>query len=89
MEGEQAENQAELQVNWLRRRNLYDFGRVEIIEATDEEVERFAVQVGNDTDEWRKPRYKQMPCIVSAQCRLSENTLRILDRMFGEVRVEV
>jgi hypothetical protein len=89
MEAERAENQAELRVNWLRRRNLYDFGRVEIIQATDEEVERFAVQVGNDTDEWRKPRYKQMTCIVSPQCRLSENTLRILERMFGGVRVEV
>jgi hypothetical protein len=88
MEAEQAESQAELRVNWLRRRNLYDFGRVEIIEATDEDVERFAVQVGNDTDEWRKPRYEQMSCVVSAQCQLSANTLRILERMFGEVKVE-
>ena len=88
MEAEQAENQTELRVNWLRRRSLYDFGRVEIIEATDEDVERFAVQVGNDTDEWRKPRYEQMSCVVSAQCQLSENTLRILERMFGAVKVE-
>jgi hypothetical protein len=75
-------------VNWLQRRSLFDFSRVEIIQATDEEVERFAVQVGNDTDEWRKPRYEQITCVVSAQCRLSENTLRILERMFGEVKVE-
>lgn len=87
-ETELIKEQDNLRVNWLQRRDLFDFGRVEIVQATDEDVERFAVQVGNDTDEWRKPRYEQMPCVVSAQCRLSENTLRILERMFGEVKVE-
>lgn len=88
MEAELVERQARVRVNWLRRRSLFDFHWVEIVQASDEEVERFAVQAGNDTDEWRKSRYAQMPCVVSAQCRLSENTLRILERMFGEVKVE-
>ena len=74
-----------LRVNWLTRRTLFDFDRVEISRATDEDVERFAVQVGNDTDPYRKPRYKRMRCIVRCASDLSENTLRILERMFGQV----
>jgi hypothetical protein len=75
-----------LHINWTYRRALFDFSRVVILQATDEEVERFAVQVGNDTDPYRKPRYAKMPCAISAQCQLSKNTLRILDRAFGEIR---
>jgi HEAT repeat protein len=71
--------------NWLVRRRLFDFDRVAILAAADEEVERFAIQVGNDTDEWRRKRYKRMVCAVARQCALSENTLRILRSTFGEV----
>jgi HEAT repeat protein len=74
-----------LRGNWLKRRAVFDFDRVEIVAATDEEVERFAIQVGNDTDEWRQKRYKKMACQVAADCALSENTLRILRSTFGEV----
>lgn len=77
-----------IRINWLTRRTLFDFDRVEIIQATDEDVERFAVQVGNDTDTFRQPRYKQMRCIVAPDCQLSENTWRILQRFFGEVERE-
>lgn len=74
-----------LRINWLARRTLFDFDQVEIIQATDEDVEHFAVQVGNDTDPVREPRYRQMKCIVGPECRLSENTLRILQHTFGLV----
>jgi hypothetical protein len=74
-----------LRVNWLKRRAVFDFDRVEIVAATDEEVERFLIQVGNDTDEWRVPRYKRMTCTVAPQCTLTENTLRILRRTLGRV----
>ena len=74
-----------LRVNWLIRRTLFDFDRVEIIQATDEEVERFAVQAGNDTNPWRQQRYQQVQCLVGPSCHLSQNTLRILERMFGTV----
>jgi hypothetical protein len=79
-----------LRVNWLQRRELFDFDHVEIVRASDEDVERFAVQVGNDTDPYRKPRYRQMACFIGAECALSENTLRVLDHTFGQVvgRVE-
>jgi hypothetical protein len=74
-----------VRINWLMRRTLFDFDEVEILAATDEEVERFAVQVGNDTDPSRKMRYQQMRCTVGPDCRLSENSVRILKRTFGEI----
>lgn len=76
-----------LWVNGLRRQTLFDFDWVEIEQASDEEVERFAVQVGNDTDIVRQPGYKRMRCIVSSTCHLSDNTLKILDSVFGQVRL--
>lgn len=75
-----------IHVNWLTRRSLFDFDAVAIIRASDEEVERFAVQVGNDTDEVRTGRYPRMRCVVYEQSGLSENSLRILRRTFGEVK---
>jgi len=54
-------------------------------QAEDEDVGRLSIQVGNDTDDFRQPHYKSMPCRVSPQCVLSENTLRILRSTFGEV----
>lgn len=78
----------QIRVNWSARRELFDFDTVEILNATDEEVERFAMQVGNDTDELRQPRYKEITCLVNPQCGLSENSLRILRRMFGRVVIK-
>ncbi len=72
-----------LRVNWLIRRGLFDFDRVEIIQAADEEVERFAVQVGNNTDPVQKAAYPRMSCSIAADCNLSENNRRILARLFG------
>ncbi len=71
-------------INWLAQRELFDFHSVEIVRATDEDVERFAVQVGNDTAPFRQPRYRQMRCVVAPECGLSENSLRILGSIFGE-----
>ena len=72
-------------VNWLRRRTLFDFDRVEIVQALDEEVERFAVQIGNDTYEPRRRRYARMTCLIKAGCQLSENSVRVLNQVFGRV----
>ena len=76
-----------LTVNWLQGRTLFDFDIVEIIQATDEEVERFAVQVGNDTDPVRQSLYKEMRCLISPNCQLSDNTTRVLQRTFGSVKI--
>jgi len=75
-------------VNWFQGDSLFDFNRVEIISATDYDVEKFIIQVGNDLDFFRKPRYQKIPCTVKPGCDLSDNTLRILKRTFGEVTVE-
>jgi hypothetical protein len=74
-----------LTANWLIRRKLFDFDEVHIIRATDEDVERFAVQIGNDTDEIRKQRYPKMHCNISTDCQLSANTRRILQHTFGQI----
>lgn len=77
--------QDQLKVNWSERGSLFDFDEVVIIHATDEEAERFAIQVGNDTDPFRKSRYPTMRCKIAPTCELSENTLKILGRMFGKL----
>lgn len=74
-----------LRLNWLQRRSMFDFDRVEIIKAGDQEVERFAIQVGNDTDPFRRPRYLRMSCVIGPDCHLTKNTLRVLRSMFGQV----
>ncbi len=76
-----------LYANWSLHRTMFDFDRVEIINATDEDVERFAIQIGNDTDPIRKPRYEQMQCHINPECRLSKNTIRILESIFGSVEI--
>jgi len=83
MDTERVQQDRTWRVNWLARRALFDFDEVEIVQATDEDVERFAVQVGNDTDEFRRSRYREMACKIVSDCGLSENTLRILKSTFG------
>ncbi|MCP4397867.1 MAG: hypothetical protein GY801_11295, partial [bacterium] len=83
MDIERVQQDSALRVNWLIRRALFDFDEVEIVRAGDEEVERFVVQVGNDTDDFRRPRYREMSCKIAPDCRLSENTFRILTSTFG------
>ena len=74
-----------LRVNWLTQRRMVDFDSVEIVQASDEQVERMAMQVGNDTDPLRRLSYSRMRCRVASPCQLSENTRRILGRTFGQV----
>ncbi len=88
MRMEQSEQNGNLWINWLSNRRLFDFSEVQIRQATDKEVEGFAVQVGNDTDKKRKKRYRQMQCTISADCELSENTMRILEHTFGQLKIE-
>jgi hypothetical protein len=76
-----------VRVNWLRRETLCDFDRVEIIQTTEYEVERLCIQVGNDTDTFRQPRYRRMACIVAPQYDLPQSALNMLKRTFGEVSV--
>ncbi len=74
-----------LRGNWLVYRSLIDCAEVEIINATDEDIERFTVQVGNDTDPLRMPNYEQMRCLIGCNCHPSKNAMRILQHQFGQV----
>jgi hypothetical protein len=73
------------QVNWLVHRRMFDFEGVELIRASEVEVEKFAVQVANNTDSQQKVTYRRMACQVGPDCRLSPNTLKLLSRLFGKV----
>lgn len=86
LEAERVLHEDVLRVNWSVRRRLFDFDHVEIISATDEEIERFAVQVGNSTDPVQKSTYRKMTCIVAPTCDLSKGSQRILNRLFGNVK---
>ena len=74
-----------LYVNWSIIQTMFDFDRVEIINATDEDVERFAIQVGNDTDPTRESGYRRMYCYINSKCKLSKNSIRILENTFGQI----
>lgn len=81
------ETETMIRVNWLSHRKVFDFDKVEIYQVMDKEAELFAIQMGNDTDPIRCSRYKTMICDLAADCKLSENTMRILQRTFGEVMI--
>ncbi len=68
-------------VIWVK----FDRQGIEIIDATDKQIEQFAIQAGNDTDPYRQPRYKKLTCQIAAESRLTENTIRILESTFGQV----
>ncbi|MEM7028785.1 MAG: hypothetical protein AAF629_04270 [Chloroflexota bacterium] len=79
------EGEGALRVHWLASKRLHDFDQVEVIQATDKEVEQFAMMLGNDTDSVRRTQYAQAVCTISPDCDLSENTIRILKRTFAQV----
>ncbi len=87
MTAEQSQQKRNLRINWLVHRAPFDFDAVEIAHASDEDVERFAVQIGNDTDPLRRRRYPKIRCLVAPEARLSMNTLKILRKTFGQVEV--
>jgi hypothetical protein len=74
--------------NWLLHRQSFDFDEVYIRRASDEDVEHFAVQVGNDTDPLQQPRYAAMRCLIWPDAGLSDNSLKILQRTFGRVEIK-
>lgn len=76
------ETKDELRVNALKHDKMFDFDEIEIRQATDQEVERFVVRAGNEIDDFRKSRYKDVRYTVAPTCELSDNTHRILKQMF-------
>jgi hypothetical protein len=86
MAADQIEEGRERRVNWLHYRQMFDFDEVRILRADDEAVERLAMQMGNDTDPHREGQRRATVCLVSPDCRLSENTWKILQRTFWQVK---
>lgn len=88
MTTEYLQRNGRIQINWFHSRQLFDFEQVEIVNTTDEDVERFAVQVGNDTDVSRNKHYKRMICVVSSDCKLTDNTQKVLKQTFGQLEIK-
>lgn len=86
MPKETLQRNKQMMVNWLTYLRPFDFTQVEIHNAGDEDVERFVMQMGNDTDLVRQAGYKVVPVFISSTCQLSPNTRRILAKQFGDVQ---
>ena len=76
-----------LRLNALQAAPLIEFDRVEIIRATDRQVEGFLIALGNDSDRQRQAHYRRATCIIGPNAGLSENTVRLLERQFTQVDV--
>ena len=72
----------DIKVNWFKHKQLFDFDEVMIVDAKDEDIEKFAVMVSNDVDEIRRKKYKDVTCKISKTCDVSDNTKRILENIF-------
>ena len=81
-EGEDLFQNDAVKGDWQKHGQIFDFDSVEITDATDEQIERFLIQVGNDMDNSRRRRYRKMPCVVTDKLMLSDNTLRNLQNIF-------
>jgi len=80
-----AERTGYLRVNVLLDQPLFEFERVEIIKATDHQVERFVMLLANDDDAGRQAHYSRAICLLGPQVALSQNTLRLLAHTFASV----
>ena len=61
---------------------------MEIVQASEYELEHRCRLVGNDTDYLRWSLYRSMACMVDPQSGLSESNLNMLNLTFGKVAVE-
>lgn len=74
-----------LKINWFKHKKLFDFNWVEIFQASDEDIERFCIQIGNDGDRIRRKNYKRMFCFIREGCNLKLETINMLKNTFREV----
>jgi hypothetical protein len=82
--------------NWYKRRlrviwptscGLFDFDRVEISGAREEEVRLFLDKVRQDEDPIRRRRYPTVPCTIAPGPPLGDDVLDLLAETFGPVEV--
>lgn len=74
-----------VRVNAMKRETLFDLERVEIINASDDDIHRFCIDIGNDGDLYRRKRRKKWRCVVTSTCQPSLNTRHILEDTFRRV----
>jgi HEAT repeat protein len=76
-----------LTVIWPTRCGLFDFDRVEISGAKEEEVRLFLEKVRQDADPIRRRRYPTVPCTIAPGPPLGDDVLDRLAETFGPVEV--
>lgn len=74
-----------LYVNWFAVERAFDFDSVEITDATDTDIERFIIRLGNDTP--GRARFKHITCTLVHTNPLRPETLNLLKDTFGNVMV--
>ena len=75
-----------LEIDARSRRGPFEFDRISLVDATDAEAEELALRVENDPELARRGRCSRATVEIGPGCTLRPNTLRILERTFGEVR---
>ncbi len=86
----------ELWVNWLalarsesfEGQRVFECTRVEILNATDQDVAHLLVDVTSDTHPERKATWATMTCRVRASAGLGDNTLNALRGVFRGVEIQ-
>lgn len=71
-----------VRVNWLRLKQPFDCHAVEVVQASDEIVERFAMQFANDYTAGRPVAYRHMTYQVTGD--ISAQARRVLAEVFKE-----
>jgi hypothetical protein len=72
-------------VSGLTRGVAMDADSIEIVDASDEQIERFVMSVHNDTDEYRRTLYPRLVCHVAPHIP-STQTVNRLRETFADVR---
>ncbi len=75
-----------LKVNYLQFDELFDFEKIEIVTADERKIMSFIDRIKNDTDAYRKKRYRKMECTLKRECK-NEDILSSLREVFENARV--
>ncbi len=65
------ENEETLIVNWFKRKELFDYDEIRIIDADDYEAEKLVMKLRNDMDDERRERLPEIPVYISPHLELS------------------
>ena len=74
--------QEALRVNWLVHQAPFDFNTLEIGPCSEDEITKFCIDIGNDSDTYRTPRYSSVKVKVKNGVQLSNHSKAQLGRFF-------